>query len=94
MPHVIVRISFEDFAKWKSVFDEAQSMRKSYGSKGVRVFRNIEKPDQAVIVGEYEDLAKARQMFQSQEFREATRRGGVSGPPEVTFLEDAGQLPA
>lgn len=94
MLHVIVRVTFEDYEKWKSVFDEAGSLRKAYGSKGVRVFRNMEKPNEALIFGEYEDLEKVRQLFQSQEFREATRRAGVSGPPEVLFLEQVDQLAA
>ena len=94
MLHVIVRVTFEDYETWKAVFDEAGNLRKAYGSNGVRVFRNRDKQKEALILGEYEDLEKVRQMFQSPEFREATRRGGVAGPPEVTFLEQVDQLPA
>ena len=94
MIYTLVRITFEDFDTWKAVFDEAATLRKAYGSKGVRVFRSAEKPNEAVIIGEYEDADKARQMFQAQEFREATKRAGVVGPPEVTFLDEVGQLPA
>jgi hypothetical protein len=39
-------------------------------------------------LAKYEDREKARQMFQSQEFRDATKRAGVSGSPEVTFLDE------
>jgi heme-degrading monooxygenase HmoA len=94
MLHVIVRITFEDYERWKAVFDEAGSLRKAYGSKGVRVYRNMDKANEALIFGEYEDLERVRQLFQSQEFREATKRAGVSGPPEVSFLEEVDQLPA
>ena len=94
MPYAFVRITFEDFAKWTAVFDEATTLRRAYGSKGVRIFRSVNKPNEVVIVGEYEDLDKARQLFQSQEFREATKRAGVSGPPEVSFLDEVDQLPA
>jgi heme-degrading monooxygenase HmoA len=94
MLHVIVRVTFEDYEKWKAVFDEAASLRKAHGSRGVRVFRNMENPNEVVIFGEYEDLEKVRQLFQSQEFRETTKRAGVSGPPQVSFLEQVDQLPA
>jgi heme-degrading monooxygenase HmoA len=94
MSYVIVRITFEDFAKWKPVFDEAAALRQSFGSKGVRVFRNADKANEVMILGEYESLEKARQLFQSPEFREATKRAGVSAPPEVSFLEQVDQLPA
>jgi heme-degrading monooxygenase HmoA len=94
MLHVMVRVNFEDYEKWKPVFDEAESLRRAYGSRGVRVFRNKEKANEALIFGEYEDLEKVRQLFQSQEFREVAKRAGVSGPPEVIFLEQVDQLPA
>jgi heme-degrading monooxygenase HmoA len=94
MPSVVVRIAFEDFEKWKAGFEAAGGMRQAYGSKGVRALRNLEKPDEVVIVGEYEDLERARQLFQSQEFREATQRAGLTRPPEVTFHEEVLSLPA
>ena len=94
MPYTLVRVTFQDFAKWKAVFDEAGTLRKAYGSQGVRVFRNVDKSNEAVIVGEYEDLEKARQLFQSPEFREATQRAGLSGPPDVSFLDEVERLPA
>ena len=92
MPYALVRITFEDYGKWKAVFDEAATLRKVYGSQGVRVFRSVDKPDEAVILGEYEDLEKARQLFQSQELRATTQRAGVVGPPEVDFLDEVDRL--
>jgi heme-degrading monooxygenase HmoA len=94
MTHVLVRFTVEDLAKWKPVFEEAAALRKSFGSKGVRAFSKADSPNEVTILAEYEDRAKAQQMFQSQEFREATKRGGVMGPPEVTFLNEVVNLPA
>jgi heme-degrading monooxygenase HmoA len=94
MPYALVRITFEDFEKWKAVFDEAASLRQSYGSKGVRVSRNLDQPNEVVTVGDYEDLKRARQLFQSPEFWAATQRAGVIGRPEVSFLEEVERLPA
>jgi uncharacterized protein (DUF1330 family) len=47
-----------------------------------------------VLVAEYENLEKARQLFQSQEYREAIKRAGVSGPPEISFLNEVDRLSA
>jgi heme-degrading monooxygenase HmoA len=94
MLHSIIQIDFEDYEKWKTVFDEAASLRKSYGSMGVRVFRRVDDSNKAVILGEYEDLDRARQLFQSQEFRDAIQEAGVIGKPEVTFLHEVDQLEA
>lgn len=94
MIHVLVRFTVEDLAKWKSVFEEAAALRKNFGSMGVRAFSKADSPNEVTILGEYADKEKAMQMFQSQEFREATARAGVKGPPEVTFLNEVVKLSA
>lgn len=94
MVYVLVRFTVEDVEKWKSVFSEAATLRKNYGSRGVRAFNQMDKPNEIVIIGEYEDVERARQLFQSLEFRDATKRAGVQGPPEVTILNEVIQLPA
>jgi heme-degrading monooxygenase HmoA len=94
MVHVLVQVRFENYEKWRAVFEEASTLRKSYGSQRVRIFRKLEHADEVVILGEYEDMERARRLFQSPEFREATQRGGVIGKPEVWFIEDAGELAA
>ena len=80
--------------KWKTVFDEATPLRKSYGSRGVRVFRSADHPNELVLLAEYADLERARQLFQSAEFREATQRAGVAAPPDVTLADEVHQSPA
>lgn len=94
MTYVLVRLTVEDLAKWKSVFEEAGTLRKNFSSVGVRAFSKVDNPNEVVILGKYSDKAKAMQMFQSQEFRDATQRAGVKGPPDVTFLDEVIDLPA
>ncbi|MEW6028739.1 MAG: cyclase [Chloroflexota bacterium] len=94
MIHVLVRFTVEDLAKWKPVFEEAAGLRKNFGSMGVHAFSKAESPNEVFVLGDYADKARAMQMFQSQEFREATQRAGVKGPPEVTFLDEVVNLPA
>ncbi|MDP1778695.1 MAG: hypothetical protein Q8K73_00315 [Anaerolineales bacterium] len=94
MTYVLVRITVEDLAKWKPVFEEASALRKNFGSMGVRAYSKTDSPNEVVILGEYADKEKAMQMFQSQEFREATARAGVKGLPEVSFLDEIVNLPA
>jgi len=94
MPFSIVRLTVRDYAQWKTVFNEAAELRKSYGSRGVRVSRNADNPNELVLLAEYADLERARQLFQSAEFREATQRAGVTAPPDVTLADEVHQLPA
>jgi heme-degrading monooxygenase HmoA len=94
MAYAIVRFEVEDFTKWRTAFEEAASLRKSYGSRGVRIFRAVDQPTSVVVVADYESPERARQLFQSPEFREATKRAGLAGPPDVVILDEVGQLPA
>jgi hypothetical protein len=94
MTHVLVRFTVADLAKWKSVFEEAGELRKRFGSRGVRAFSKADSPNEVIILGDYAEKEKAMQLFQSQEFRDATMRAGVKGPPEVSFLDEVVNLPA
>lgn len=94
MAYVLVRISVEDVATWMPVFEQAAAIRKNSGSKGVQALANVDSPNEVLIFGEYEDVEKARQMFQSQELRDAMQRAGVKGPPQLTFMNEILRLPA
>jgi heme-degrading monooxygenase HmoA len=94
MPSATVRLSVKDFDQWKTVFEEAGGLRKSFGSRGVTAFRSLDQQSDVVILGDYADLARARQLFQSDEFRSATQRAGVTAPPQVTFADEVLKLPA
>jgi quinol monooxygenase YgiN len=94
MAHVLVRLTVEDFDRWLPVFEESAALRRSYSSKGARVFRSLDQPNAVVIVAEYADAEQARRLFQSPEFREAIRRAGVIGKPETTLLDEVAQVDA
>ncbi|MFQ5796750.1 MAG: cyclase [Candidatus Bipolaricaulia bacterium] len=88
MPYVLVRHKVEDYAKWKPVFDEHGATRKTYGSKGGYVFRNVDDPNEVVILIEGDDLEKIRQFAQSEDLRQTMQRAGVADQPDVYFLEE------
>jgi uncharacterized protein (DUF1330 family) len=92
MAHVLVRLTVKDQTEWKKTFEEAAALRKKFGSKGVRAFAKADSPNEIFVLGKYEDLDQAREMFQSQEFRDATQKGGVVGAPEVTYLDNVAKL--
>ena len=58
------------------------------------VFRSSGKPNDLILLAEYEDAARARRLFQSAEFREVTQRAGVPALPEVTMADPVHQVPA
>lgn len=49
-------------------------MMRKYGFKQSWLNRNVDNPEQLVIVHEVEDLEKARQMYSTEEFRQCARK--------------------
>ena len=94
MTYLLVRHKVEDYAKWKPVFDEHGAARKAGGSKGARVFRNTDNPNEPVIITEWPTLEQARKFAQSPDLREAMQRAGVIGMPDVLFLDEVDRQPA
>ena len=87
MPYLLIRHKVQDYATWKSVFDEHGDARKAAGSKGGYLLRSADDPNELVIMLEWDDLGKARQFVESAELRQAMERAGVAGPPDIHFLE-------
>jgi heme-degrading monooxygenase HmoA len=89
MPYLLVRLNVAAYAKWKPVFDEYATIRQAEGSRGGRLLRNADTPNEMIMLFEWEDLAQARRLFaQSEEVREALQRTGVADQPDVSFLEE------
>jgi hypothetical protein len=88
MNYVIIRHKVEDFNKWKPAYDQHLHARKAAGLKDVHVWRNLENPNEVVLLFEVADIAKAKEFSGSPELREAMQEAGVLGPPDVIFLSD------
>ena len=93
MPSMFVRHNVEDYERWKPVFEEHGSTRRESGSKGVRLFRNADSPNETVILLEWDDLEKARRFAQSENLRETMERAGVTDQPDIYFLEEVDTVP-
>jgi heme-degrading monooxygenase HmoA len=91
MPYVLIRHKVEDCKRWKPAFDAHGTTRKASGSKGGRLLRIAEDPNEVVILLEWDNLQKARQFAQSDDLRNTMQRAGVVGKPEVYFLEELEQ---
>jgi hypothetical protein len=57
------------------------------------VCRNSDRLNDLIFLAEYEDAARAGQLFQSAEFDDAAQRAGVTAPPEVTMADQVHEVP-
>jgi heme-degrading monooxygenase HmoA len=89
MWYILVQQSIEDYEKWKALFDKDGSIRQDAGSKGGLVFRNADDPNHITILLEWDSVANARAFASSDELHERMQRAGLTGPPNVYFLDKA-----
>ena len=94
MPHILIRHKVEDYAKWKPAFDEHGATRQAKGSKGARLFRNADDPNEVLILFEWDNMERARQFIQSEDLRQTMQRAGVSDQPDLYYLDEVEQLSA
>jgi heme-degrading monooxygenase HmoA len=94
MPYLLVRHKVGDYESWKPVFDEHGTVREQSGSKGGRLFRNADDPNETVMLFEWDNLDNARTFAQSQDLRETMQRAGVADQPDIYFFEEGEELRA
>ncbi|MBI2845138.1 MAG: cyclase [Chloroflexi bacterium] len=92
MPHLLVKLTLEDYARWKPVFDEYAALRKTNGSQGGHLFQNASNPNEVFILFEW-DPEKSKAYFGSEEVKAAMQRAGVTGR-ELVFLTEVEHLSA
>ncbi len=89
MSHVLYHFKVEDYARWKSVFDEDPLGRAANGSRGGYVFRSVNDPNEVVVLLEWDEdkLENLRQLNQSPNYNEVQERSGYTEKPDVYVLE-------
>ena len=89
MSYILYHFKVEDYARWKSVFDEDPLDRGSSGSKGGFVFRNASDPTEVMVLLEWEQdkLERLRQFNESPKMEDVRERSGYTGTPDVYVLE-------
>ena len=91
MVYIQVQHTVEDYARWKEGFDTHAAARQAGGATDeVYIMRNVDNLNELTVILGWSDLEKARAFTQSASLKEAMQKAGVTGPPEVRFLEAAG----
>ncbi len=88
MTQIYVHHKVADYNKWRKVFDETDSLRRSMGETGLHVYRTDADPKEIVVITDWDTLDQARAYAQSPELKAAMQKAGVISQPDVLFLEE------
>ena len=89
MATMFARATVQDYEAWKSVFDSMSGLRKKYGEESYRILRSENGSTELFVLFEWDNLDNARAYAASPELKAAMERAGVTGKPEILFLEEA-----
>jgi hypothetical protein len=87
MPHLLVRHKVSDFSKWKSSYDAHSPARKEAGLQEEHLLRNMDNPNEVILLFEVKDLKRAKEFGASANLRQAMQDAGVVDKPDIYFLD-------
>ena len=86
MSYLLITHTVRDYAKWKPVFDQHGTTRKSAGCRSAQVFQDAQDPNKVTVLMEWDSANNARKFTESTDLRQIMEKAGVVGKPEVRFL--------
>ena len=86
---MIATHAVENYATWRTAYDELDSFRSQSGIIGNAVNQQLGKPNQVIVYHQAEQLDALRTFVDSTELKEAMQRAGVVGPPDIQFVHVA-----
>ena len=89
LPGIIVTHAVEEYGAWRIVYDGFDGYRKRSGIIGHAVNQELGSPNRVIIYHQAEDLGALRTLASSTELKDAMKRGGVTGAPDIRFVEVA-----
>ena len=86
MEYVLIIHEVEDYAAWKTIFDDAAPIRKSAGELSYQVLKFDNNADKIVHFSKWSSLANAKAFFESAKLVEIRKQAGVKAP-DFIYLE-------
>lgn len=87
MQYVLIIHEVEDYAAWKTIFDNAASIRKEAGEIRYHLLKFENDARNIVHFSQWDSLQNAREFFESERLMEIRKQAGVKAPTFVYLNE-------
>ena len=77
MAKMFGKLRLTDYDQWKPIFESMRSTRQKFGSTGEKLFRAEDNRNEVLVVVDWETVDQAKKFGESQELKDAMKRGGV-----------------
>ncbi|MES2646454.1 MAG: hypothetical protein V4717_06230 [Bacteroidota bacterium] len=88
---LVAKHKVADFGKWLQSYEAHDSLRLANGLHSYVIGRGVEDSNMVLVAIKVDDLAKAKEFGKSNHLKEAMKKGGVTGVPQVRFATTAFQ---
>ena len=61
---------------------------KANGAISVSILRDLDDPNRIIVTTEFKNIENAKKFSESDELRARMQEGGVTGKPEIYFVEE------
>ncbi|HTE29649.1 MAG TPA: hypothetical protein VK666_04695 [Chryseolinea sp.] len=82
---MLIKHTVANYEKWKPAFDAHSSVRKEYGQTDLDLLREIDNPNQLLIVQKISDVQKAKAFTVLPDLKETMEKAGVTSAPEFFY---------
>ncbi len=93
MNHVLIIHEVENYPAWKTIFDQASTLRKEAGEISYQVLKQTEDSNQIVHFSVWTSAEDAKNFFESEKLVQIRKDAGVKSPRFIYLEElEAGTL--
>ena len=86
---LLVRHEVEDYAAWRSAYDNVEALRQEHGCTDAEVLVDPADKQDVFVVHRFPTLEQAQAFAHSPELRDAMGRAGVKGAPRIEIAVGA-----
>jgi hypothetical protein len=83
---LVVRHKVNDYAAWRNVYDELESLRVEHGCTSDRVMRLPDNANDVLITHDFPSVEQANSFAHDPALQAGMQRGGVDGVPVVEIF--------
>ncbi len=89
MVRLFVRHEVADYGPWRAAYNDFDEERRSMGVIGAAVYRSVSDGNDVTIYHDFQTMDAAQAFVGSARLREVMEKAGVSGQPDIWFVEEA-----
>jgi hypothetical protein len=89
MTTLFVRHTVSDYQAWRKGYESVAPMQKAHGVTAEAVYQAIDNPNDVTVTHDFVTPAQAKAFAESPDLREAMKRAGVVGVPNIWFTTKA-----